>query len=178
MNNSFLECGRNNPPPWRNSSCLLPRWSSPFDRLDFNRLFANLSGSKYLIVRAILQRGKQGQRVFKIGASGEAKSLFKSSAGSDHSVNNLIKKRGKGLFACRLPHASLLSRQWRPIDRPTGRIYHYHHFHQRRSSLSNRLDFNRLFANLSGSKYLIVRAILQVRDLKPAWLSVLQVCNR
>ena len=33
------------------------------------------------------------------------------------------------------------------------------------SSLSNRLDFNRLFANLSGSKYLIVRAILQVRDL-------------
>ena len=29
----------------------------------------------------------------------------------------------------RLPHASLLSRQWRPIDRPTGRIYHYHHFH-------------------------------------------------
>ena len=62
MNNSFLECGRNNPPPWRkflggrrNSSCLLPRWSSLFDRLDFNRLFANLSGSKYLIVRAILQ---------------------------------------------------------------------------------------------------------------------------
>ena len=76
-----------------------------------------------------VERGKQGQRVFKIGASGEAKSLFKSSAGSDHSVNNLIKKRGKGLFACRLPHASLLSRQWRPIDRPTGRIYHYHHFH-------------------------------------------------
>ena len=109
-----------------------------------------------------VERGKQGQRVFKIGASGEAKSLFKSSAGSDHSVNNLIKKRGKGLFACRLPHASLLSRQWRPIDRPTGRIYHYHHFHQRRSSLSNRLDFNRLFANLSGSTYLIVRAIIQV----------------
>ena len=47
-----------------------------------------------------MEGGKQGQQVFKIGASGEAKLLFKSPTGSNHSVNNLIKKRGKGLFAC------------------------------------------------------------------------------
>ena len=47
-----------------------------------------------------MEGGKQGQRVFKIGASGEAKLLFKSPTGSNHSVNKLIKKRGKGLFAC------------------------------------------------------------------------------
>ena len=47
-----------------------------------------------------MEDGKQGQQVFKIGASGEAKLLFKSPTGSNHSVNNLIKKRGKGLFAC------------------------------------------------------------------------------
>merc|ERR1711953_1331834 len=92
--------------------------------------------SSCIVTFQAIEGGKQGQRVFKIGASGEAKLLFKSSTDSNHSVNNLFKKKRKmsvslrpGQNPGRLPHASLLSRQWRPIDRPTGRIYHYHHFH-------------------------------------------------
>ena len=56
--------------------------------------------SSCIVTFQAMEGGKQGQRVFKIGASGEAKLLFKSPTGSNHSVNNLIKKREKGLFAC------------------------------------------------------------------------------
>merc|ERR1712055_531229 len=57
--------------------------------------------SSCIVTFQAIEGGKQGQRGFKIGASGEAKLLFKSSTDSNHSVNNLFKKkREKGLFPC------------------------------------------------------------------------------
>ena len=104
MNNSFLGCWRNNPPPRRSKEFPGPAWPSTCHPAPWS---------------SFLQTPPQGS----------------ASRSSRHPA----------------PWSSLLQT---PPQGPASW-----------SSLSNRLDFNRLFANLSGSKYLIVRAILQVRDL-------------
>merc|ERR1712074_439090 len=114
----------------RNSSQALFKSASGSIHSNIICLFASGSEicpiSSCIVTFQAMEGGKQGQQVFKIGASGEAKLLFKSSTDSNHSVNNLFKKEENVCFIAsgskpRPITSCIVTLQAMATDRPTNR---------------------------------------------------------